>query len=110
MAEFVNRAGLMGLLTATETQKAIREMDGIEAYGFFLTVINDAPAADVADVVRCKDCENWQEHGVFHICERLSWIDLPGLCKDILFDTNPDSYCSFGRRINRPKEETEEQT
>ena len=67
-----------------------------------------AEPVDAAEVVRCKDCDDWQEHGEFRICEHFSSVDLPGLCKNILFPTRPDDYCSFGRRTIRPETETEE--
>ena len=61
-----------------------------------------------AMVVHCKDCEEWQEHGVFRICGHFSSVDLPGLCKNILFATRPEDYCSFARPITRNNTETEE--
>lgn len=57
------------------------------------TIIKDAPAADVAPVVRCKDCKFYQNHGL----------------RDIVFDKDachwnadeqpdPDDFCSCGER------------
>lgn len=67
-----------------------------------------APTMDAVEVVRCKDCGDWREFGEFHICEHFSSIDLPGLCKNIIFTTRPDDYCSSGFRIKRSETETEE--
>lgn len=65
-------------------------------------------SVDAVEVVRCKDCGDWREYGEFHICEHFSSIDLPGLCKNIIFTTRPDDYCSSGFRIKRSETETEE--
>ena len=57
------------------------------------TIIKDAPAADVAPVVRCKDCKFYQNHGL----------------RDVVFDKDachwnadeqpdPDDFCSCGER------------
>lgn len=50
--EFIERASLMGKLTSSETQKAMREMDGDQAYAFFLSLLNSEPASDVVEQKR----------------------------------------------------------
>ena len=52
--------------------------------------IKSIPAADVAEVVRCKDCEEFYK----------------GKCELVLGLPNPypDSFCSFGKKQNEPKE------
>ena len=56
------------------------------------TVINElelAPAADVVEVVRCKDCKHCDpENG--H-CDHTLSTSLP-------FSRKPDDYCSYGER------------
>lgn len=47
----------------------------------------DAPAADVAPVVRCKDCKHHYDCGV-HFCDRLG-MDCPD---------DSDFFCSYGER------------
>lgn len=51
--------------------------------------ISELPAADVAEVVRCKDCKNWQRHtGV---------VDSPnGHCFALETCTNGMDFCSYG--------------
>ena len=46
-----------------------------------LCYIEDAPAADVVEVVRCKDCKHWD----FGDCYRQEL-------------TRPDDFCSYGER------------
>lgn len=70
--------------------------------------IDLAPTVDAVEVVRCKDCGDWQEHEDVHICGHFSSVDLPGLCENIRFVTRPDDYCSSGFRIKRSEPETEE--
>lgn len=50
MTEYIGRASLMGKLTSSEVQKLMREMDGCQAYGYFVALLNSEPAADVVDV------------------------------------------------------------
>lgn len=52
-------------------------------------IIEQFPAADVAPVVRCKDCKNYYECGV-NFCDRLG-MDCPG---------DSDFFCSYGERKN----------
>lgn len=48
--EYIERPSLIGKLTSSETQSAMREMDGSQAYGFFLSMVNSETAADVVEV------------------------------------------------------------
>lgn len=63
MAEYIERAALMGALTAGAEQLSMREMSGAEAYNEFLALVNNTPAADVAEVVRCRECKYWKPSG-----------------------------------------------
>lgn len=58
MSEYVERAALMGKLTAADMQQKLRQMSGEEAYSVLLWLVNDAPAADVAPVVHGKWIED----------------------------------------------------
>lgn len=55
--------------------------------------VKDAPAADVVEVVRCKDCEYWKRYGGQYAddgeCWHLGELDC---CM------HKDDYCSKGRR------------
>lgn len=50
MKEYIERALLMGELTAGDKQLAMRDMTGAEAYNEFVRLVNYIPAADVAPV------------------------------------------------------------
>ena len=79
MSEYVERASLMGKLTAADMLQKLRQMSGEEVYSVLLWLVNDAPAADVAPVVHSywehiisSDEENI---GVCHNCKYpVSWF------------------------------------
>lgn len=50
----------------------------------FAAMIDSVPAADVVEVVRCKDCTYWRGEN--------------DLCKGICIDFDADGYCSEGKR------------
>ena len=47
-------------------------------------IIAEAPAADVVEVVRCRDCVYWRGEN--------------DICKGICIDFSADGYCSEGKR------------
>ena len=52
-------------------------------------VINAVPAADVAEVVRCRDCNAWKRN--------VGIADSPnGHCFEHDIDTNGQDFCSYG--------------
>lgn len=54
-----------------------------------LQSISDMPAADVAVVVRCKDCDAWKRN--------VGIADSPnGHCFEHDIDTNGQDFCSYG--------------
>lgn len=52
-----------------------------------ICVLHALPSADVAPVVRCKDCKHHYDCGV-HFCDRLG-MDCPD---------DSDFFCSYGER------------
>ena len=48
--EYIRRVDIMRQLTASDMQKKLRNGNGEDAYAAFLKMVNDAPAADVAEV------------------------------------------------------------
>ena len=53
--------------------------------------VRDMPAADVAPVVRCKDCQKWKRN--------VGLTDSPnGHCFEHDIDTNGRDFCSYGER------------
>lgn len=83
MAEYIERSYIrkmamleMAYTMETETDAAV-----------VLRMIDDAPAADVAPVVRCKDCKDWEPG--------------PGgipICRKTYKPMSPNGFCSYGER------------
>ena len=90
MSEYIKReAALMKLM-----------QDGCSAKN--LQSISDIPAADVAPVVRCKDCKYYKESRVLapnKFCFRLNHPTEP---RKIGYNFGDDDFCSYGE----PKEGT----
>ena len=58
--------------------------------------IRKLPAADVAPVVRCKDCQKWKRN--------VGLTDSPnGHCFEHDIDTNKRDFCSYGERMRQAK-------
>lgn len=58
--------------------------------------VRDMPAADVAPVVRCKDCQSWKRN--------VGLTDsLNGHCFEHDIDTNGRDFCSYGERMRQAK-------
>lgn len=74
----------------------IRRKDAAKLLGYIFGVdvvrrLHEVPAADVAPVVRCKDCQNWKRN--------VGLADSPnGHCFEHDIDTNGRDFCSYGER------------
>ena len=83
MAEYIDRGIAIAKLTALEVTDRIATMTSAKR------LLADITAADVAPVVRCKDC-------------KYSWEDIGGLCcsHGVCVDLNVpgDFYCAYGER------------
>lgn len=74
-----------------DTEAMRRVADGIEIDGI-IKYINDHATADVAKVVRCKDCRKWlPEECVARDC---------GICSEIGDVVGEQFYCAFGKRMD----------
>ena len=57
-----------------------------------MNAIDEMPAADVAPVVRCKNCKNaWHSLEGLRCC---IWATSEENC-----ETEPDAFCSYGERM-----------
>ena len=65
-------------------------------YAAAFAEIRKLPAADVAPVVRCNDCQNWKRN--------VGLTDSPtGHCFEHDIDTNGRDFCSYGERMRQAK-------
>ena len=70
--------------------------------GDAIDIIEDAPAADVAPVVRCKDCKYYKESRVLapnKFCFRLNHPTEP---RKIGYNFGDDDFCRYGERRDKP--------
>lgn len=80
MLEYIEREALL--------KKASEVSVGGLTIGFILSAILNAPAADVVEVVRCKDCKYWvEEKGFGMFC---------GHWGSTLAESQADDFCSYG--------------
>lgn len=87
MPEFIEREALI---------KAIRIMPRtirpeLVRYSTVQAIIDKQPAADVVEVIRCKDCAHYGGITFGNICRRWSGLNVKNC-------TKPDDYCSYGIR------------
>lgn len=87
MAEYIEREAILKHTTSVEVG-AFSEWDVVK-----VEHIKNAPAADVVEVVRCRDCEKCVKKDNFMYCEEHSdgWGDYTAY-------VDPDDYCSYGER------------
>ena len=92
MSEYIDREALLKHTIALNNPHELGEnvvpVSDIEA----------APAADVARVVRCKDCCYWnRKYTTVGECEKLADRDQEGGAQ-FDCDTEDDDFCSYGQR------------
>lgn len=84
MAEYIEREALDKKLTAAAVND---ENKNCNTWSNAIGVLYTLPAADVAPVVRCKDCKHHYDCGI-HFCNRLG-MDCPD---------DSDFFCSYGEK------------
>lgn len=90
MAEYIKREALKEKIFERVNNPLIRE--------WLERIINDIPAADVVEVVRCKNCKYYEQYPYSEDSEMMCrcWVDwLPTDC---------DDFCSFGERMGGEEE------
>ncbi len=80
MAEYIERENYCKRVCLCDNERCSRDS----------CTIWKAPAADVAPVIRCKDCEYWQDNNGGYPNEECRWRE----------DETPDAddFCSYGKR------------
>lgn len=86
MLDFIERAPLLDMLKqAVKVSDALGNHGSAGIYASIASIVDEMPAADVAPVVRCKDC-------------RFYGIVQSMLCDMHRMATNNGDYCSYGVR------------
>ena len=89
MAEYINREDLL---------KNLKQFAPEHLTPLIVSLIEKQPTADVAEVVRCKDCKHKVDYKGRVMCGRragrigLEWYGLSA--------TSNDNYCSYGARMD----------
>lgn len=101
MAEYINREAAMDIFGDAPMWQGYYEPYPWEVHSAIVGIvklvkeeISKIPAADVAPVVRCKDCLYWERDTGF--CHYHSRYYDGGASWDIFF--NEDDFCSYGER------------
>lgn len=107
MAEYIDKAEL----TKAMYQESFEKDSDLQRwdsgcwirYKLFEDVLDSIPSADVVPVVRCKDCQYWQEsrYGIIEMNACLRF-DSPLVEEGFIFKANAEDFCSFAKRITAP--------
>ena len=90
MDEYIKRE------TAVRMVMAAKWGDGSDG-AMAMEIVASAPAADVAPVVRCKDCKFSHADGHGRTCDGY-WFELSGYAVSV----KDDAFCSYGERRDKP--------
>jgi hypothetical protein len=90
MAEYIDREALIERLKFKRDNEP--NLDGRKRYGLdsAISQVRKAPTADVVEVVRCRECEYWQDNNGGYPHPECRWG------KDETPDA--DDFCSYGER------------
>ena len=87
--EYIEREAVERFIT-----KGLNNPDKSKAYGYdaveILTEVHHMDAADVVEVVRCKDCKFYK----YDDCWNIQWTDREGNMAYV----KEDDFCSYGER------------
>lgn len=88
MAEYIERKALDKALTAAAAHDKDKNR---RTWAKAICILHDLPAADVAPVVRCRECKNSYEDLAGRVC-------VYGPCVDCIV---PDNFsCAYGARMD----------
>lgn len=93
MAEYIEREALIKRckeIADCDWNKRAAPVSWSDAYEIFSDMLEEAPAADVVEVVRCKDCKNCTLDAVWgrYWCDRGIGV----------IQVKPNDFCSYGVR------------
>ena len=107
MAEYIEREALREILGGWRDAHA--DVDDVHGCGLLEDVICEVDAqtaADVALVVRCKDCKHFKNYGKTSLLIDGKNIKAGWCHRRARYDEGyrmpPDGFCSYGERRDRP--------
>lgn len=98
MDEYIKREAALALVRpdAPEDEKAAVTI--ATAKKLVRSIVRRTPAADVAPVVRCKDCKHYRTYMGHDMCAKN--VKLLGRREVGLCATGKDDFCNYGERKN----------
>ena len=96
MAEYIDRAVCLSILRAKANMAVL--MDAAPYFEKAAQMLEKLPAADVAPVVRCKDCKHYRNYpnGLCYIHTEPK-TNARGYSGEAVC-VEPDDFCSYGER------------
>lgn len=99
MAEYIGKEALIAHIKDLPTWwadaggvygRSMKYPEGMFDCEDVISSVENAPVADVVPVVRCKDCQYWQDNNGGYPNEECRWRE----------DETPDAddFCSYGKR------------
>lgn len=104
MAKYIEREALLNRIkTLQETESAtVGKKQFADGYFFGLDeaeiIAMQAPAADVVEVVRCKDCKYFKPNAILGVIECGTCIRVSSFEPLELTNRIESDYCSYGER------------
>ena len=94
MAEYIEREAVNKLLHK-EIERTWHRVWGSVIWNLSYK-ISQIPAADVVEVVRCKDCKYFDQYSYLYSDEPSGFGKCEKICMDI--DLTIDDFCSYGEK------------
>ena len=101
--EYIEREPLQKLFNEVSTsllckKELVKDTEHmVRAFLMVTEMIQDAPAADVAPVVRCKECKHWKPSGS-KAGNSFSDMEYIGGCEFTKYCRRESDFCSYGER------------
>lgn len=101
MAEYIEREALMNdfrnyLMEKCDRNRCVsaESCQACESKCLWYRIIVKAPAADVVEVVRCKDCKYYEHPEYYHY----NGGGTKDVCRTFKRQMQADDFCSYGER------------
>ena len=93
MAKYIERDWLIDMISERNRNTCNGKMSCIQ----MKRMVESIPAADVAPVVRCKDCKHWKPSGS-KAGNSFSDMEYIGGCEFTNYFRRESDFCSYGER------------
>lgn len=99
MAEYIDREKVIEeIYSWLDSVGSIIIGKGLSSYGELIGCMQDVPAADVVEVVRCKDCFFYQKDKEL---AKANYLDPEKYCALLICEIDKNGFCSYGKKNGR---------